>query len=109
MGGLKIKYVQRQLGSKLKRFYIEGKKKKIKKGNPHYFMYLINESGKICVHINTHFSVHPSEDTIKDGLLGEMATQLHFDRKKDFEDYINCTKSYDWYISLLRSKGIKTE
>jgi len=102
---LKLKYVISQLRGK--HFHIEDKKK-IRKNNPHMFFYLKNENGQICTNVKTHFSVHPGQDYIDDPILKLMAEQLHIEKKKDFEDYIECSKSYYWLIDYLHKKGIKT-
>lgn len=102
---LKLKYVISQLRGKHFQF---DQKKKVRKNNPHLFFFLKNENGEICTNVKTHFSVHSGQDYIDDSILKQMAEQLHIEKKKDFEDYIHCSKSYSWLLDYLHKKGIKT-
>jgi len=79
-----------------------------KKNNPHYHFYLEYpaDSGEIQYQINTWRSVHPDQKFLSDNRVKDCADELHFEKKKDFEDFINCTFSYEKYIELLKGKNL---
>jgi len=78
------------------------------KKNPHYFFYLEYpaDSGEICTSINTWRGDHPDEGNLSDNRIKDSADELHFEKKKDFEDFLTCTYSYDKYIDHLKSKNL---
>jgi hypothetical protein len=102
---LQLRYVIKQL--RHKHFSIE-EKKKTRRGNPHIFFYLINERGEVCTNVKSHFSCHPDQDYIENGILRLMAEQLHLEKQKDWEEYIKCDKSYQWLLDHLHKNNIKT-
>lgn len=82
--------------------------RKFKKNNSHYFFYLEYpaNSGIICAHINTWRGDHSKEDYISDNRMRDSADELHFEKKKDFEEFLICTFSYERYIDLLKSNNL---
>ena len=82
--------------------------KKIKKNNPHYFFYLEYPAGSKSyqVHINTWRSIHPDQKYLSDNRIKDSADELYFEKKKDFENFLKCTFSYDDYIDLLKNKNL---
>lgn len=39
-------------------------------------------------------------------LLHQMKKELRFESQRDFEDFINCTYTYERYIENLKNRGI---
>lgn len=80
--------------------------RKVKKNNPHRLFYLEYPKGKMNPQINTWYSVHPNQDYISDDNVRNMAEQLHFEKKKDLENYVSCTYSFEMYIEMLKKKEL---
>jgi hypothetical protein len=80
---------------------------KYKKNNAHYFFYLEYpaDSGEYQLHINTWRSVHPDQNYLSDNRIKDSSDELHFEKKKDFEEFLTCTFSFEKYIDLLKSKN----
>jgi len=78
------------------------------KKNPHYFFYLEYpiDSGEIHTSINTWRGDHSDEGYLSDNRIKDSADELHFERKKDFEEFLACRFSYEDYISLLKGKNL---
>ena len=98
---IKIKYFDKQMKNK---GFINRKNKR--KNNPHMFFYLTLPDGSVCTQINTWRSVHSSQKYISDSLIKIMSDQLHFENKKDFEQYIECNYSYTKYIKKLQDLNL---
>jgi hypothetical protein len=51
-------------------------------------------------------SVHPSQDYLSDDNLRNMAEELHFEKKKDLENYVKCDYSFERYIERLKMENL---
>jgi hypothetical protein len=78
----------------------------LKKKNPHIQFYFEYPDGKINSNVTTWRDNHSNIDYVNDNRMRDMATELKFNFKKDFEEYLECTFSVLDYVKLLRSKGI---
>ena len=79
---------------------------KIKKKNPHLFFYFEYPEGNLHISINTWRSVHPRITHLDDNRIKDMASELHFKRKREFEDYIDCRFTIEMYVDLLKEEKL---
>ena len=77
-----------------------------RKNNSHLFFYLEYPKGVINSHIKTFRSVHSNQSDIADVRVKDMAKQLHFEKKKDFDEYLECNYSFDRYIEHLKKENL---
>jgi hypothetical protein len=70
----------------------------------HRYFYLMDTDGK-KTQVRTKISVHGKVKDISDDLLSVMYKQLHFESKNDFIKFIECKKTYEDYISWLKSEN----
>ncbi len=71
----------------------------------HIFYTFTDSEGKLYGKIKTRVSHGAKGGDIPDSILPAMKKQLQFDRKEDFDKFIECTFSEEEYRNLLRNKG----
>ena len=100
---MSLKITKFEKGMKKKGFVAS---RKVKKNNPHLMFFLEYPKGCINTQINTWYSVHSNQDYISDDNISQMAEELHFEKKKDLENYVGCTYEFKTYIQLLKEKNL---
>lgn len=63
---------------------------------------LFVDSKAVGIHtVISHGSGEPGEN-----LLHQMKKELKFENQRDFEDFIDCTYSYERYVENLKNRGL---
>nr|QNO52824.1 hypothetical protein KPNLKIIH_00016 [Methanosarcinales archaeon ANME-1 ERB6] len=73
-----------------------------KKRKKHTFYFLYVDGKKTSIRTKLSHGI----DEYDDKLLSFMSKQLKFDKKKEIEDFIDCSKTYNEYIRMLMDKSI---
>ena len=73
-----------------------------KKRKKHTFYFLYVDGKKTPIRTKLSHGI----DEYDDKLLSFMSKQLKFDKKKEIEDFIDCSKTYNEYIRMLMDKSI---
>ncbi|MGB7531853.1 MAG: type II toxin-antitoxin system HicA family toxin [Halobacteriota archaeon] len=97
---LKMVIKTRKIASALtsKGFVEQGGKKRKK----HTFYFLYVDGKKTPIRTKLSHGIDEYDDT----LLSFMSKQLKFDKKEELEDFIDCTKTFEEYLSMLTDKSI---
>lgn len=74
-------------------------------GKDHIYLYLRdpNDPEKYCSHIRTKVSHSGKEKDISDNLMSKIYKQLRFRSKRELEEYLDCTITYEEYTRYLKS------
>jgi hypothetical protein len=88
----------------------EFSKAALKKGfvrvkSDHCYFYLMNSNNEIT-NVRTKIGQHGNLKDISDDLLAVMYKQLHFESKNEMMRFIDCTKSYEEYLTHLKARNI---
>ena len=78
--------------------------REIRKGT-HVFYRYTDSKGEVYDRVHTMVSHGSGYSDLSDALISKMSKQLLFDKKKDFEEFIECTYSEKKYRDHLRKEG----
>ncbi len=73
----------------------------------HIYLYLRdpNDPEKYYSHIRTKVSHSGKEKDISNNLLAKIYRQLGFESKKEFMEYLDCTRTHEDHVNHLKSLG----
>lgn len=81
---------------------------KDQKNRDHDFLYLRDPQNPNLYYpqVRTKLSRGSKYKTLSDDLLSKMARELYFDSKKEFMEYLECTKTHRQHVEKLRNNEI---